>query len=404
MIGAGSSSRSLPFVVLLILLLGAGAAAAAASATRAKEDLRELRGKIDALQKRLADAEESKTEAADALKESERAISDATRNLHELGQQSREANQRLAGLRAASQENEITIRAQQSLLAKLLYQHYLGGQSEPFKLLLNRENPNQIARQLHYFGYISRARTDLIEGLRSRLARLKDLAQEVEQQVTELAAIAAEQTIQKRRLEQEKRARGQVLTKISRDIQKQKREIGTLKRDENRLTRLIEQLGKIISRTPPRTAPAPRLENERLPDGTGDGAPFQALKGKLSLPVRGELGNRFGSPRSDSGLMWKGLFIASKAGEEVRAIAAGRVVFADWLRGFGNLLIIDHGDSYMSLYGNNETLYKRVGDTLRGGETIATVGNTGGNADSGLYFEVRFQGKAFDPLTWVNVK
>lgn len=404
MIEAGSSSRSLPFVVLLILLLGAGAAAAAASATRAKEDLRELRGKIDALQKRLADAEESKTEAADALKESERAISDATRNLHELGQQSREANQRLAGLRAASQENEITIRAQQSLLAKLLYQHYLGGQSEPFKLLLNRENPNQIARQMHYFGYISRARTDLIEGLRSRLARLKDLAQEVEQQVTELAAIAAEQTIQKRRLEQEKRARGQVLTKISRDIQKQKREIGTLKRDENRLTRLIEQLGKIISRTPPRTAPAPRLKNERLPDGTGDGAPFQALKGKLSLPVRGELGNRFGSPRSDSGLMWKGLFIASKAGEEVRAIAAGRVVFADWLRGFGNLLIIDHGDSYMSLYGNNETLYKRVGDTLRGGETIATVGNTGGNADSGLYFEVRFQGKAFDPLTWVNVK
>ncbi len=398
------SNRPLPFIVLLILLLGAGAAAAATSATRAKEDLRELRDKIEALQKRLAGAEESKTEVADALKASERAISDAARNLHELGQQSREANQRLAGLRAASQENETTIRAQQSLLAKLLYQHYLGGQSEPFKLLLNRENPNQIARQMHYFGYISRARTDLIEGLRSHLARLKDLAREVEQQVTELAAIAAEQTTQKQRLEQEKRARGQVLTKISRDIQKQKREIGTLKRDENRLTRLIEQLGKIISRTPPRTSSAPRLKNERLPDGTSDGTPFQALKGKLSLPVRGELGNRFGSPRSDSGLMWKGLFIASKAGEEVRAIAAGRVVFADWLRGFGNLLIIDHGDSYMSLYGNNETLYKRIGDTLRGGETIAIVGNTGGNADSGLYFEVRFQGKAFDPLTWVNVK
>lgn len=395
--------RPLRFAVLLALFLGASAAAAAASATRAKEDLRELRGKIEALQKRLADAEESKTEATDALKASERAISDAARSLHELEQQSREASQRLAGLRAASQENETTIRAQQSLLAKLLYQQYLGGRSEPLKLLLNRENPNQIARQIHYFGYISRARTDLIDGLRSRLARLKDLAQEVEQQVTELAAIAAEQTTQKRRLEQEKRSRGQVLTKISRDIRKQKREIGTLRRDENRLSRLIEQLGKIISRTPPRT-PAPRLKNERLPDGTGDGTPFQALKGKLNLPVRGELGNRFGSPRSDSGLMWKGLFIASKAGEEVRAIAAGRVVFADWLRGFGNLLIIDHGDSYMSLYGNNETLYKRVGDTLRGGETIATVGNTGGNADSGLYFEVRFQGKAFDPLTWVSVK
>lgn len=396
--------RPLQFVVLLVLFLGAGAAAAAVSATRAKEDLHELRNKIEALQKRLAGAEGSKTEAADALKESERAISDASRNLHELGQQSRDANQRLAGLRAASQENEATIRAQQLLLAKLLYQQYLAGQSEPLKLLLNRENPNQIARQMHYFGYISRARTDLIEGLRSHLARLTNLAQEVERQVAGLAAIAVEQTTQKQRLEQEKRARGQVLARISRDIQKQRREIGTLKRDENRLTRLIEQLGKIISRTPSRPPSVPRLKNERLPDGTSDGSPFQALRGKLRLPVRGELGNRFGSPRSDSGLIWKGLFIASKAGEEVRAIASGRVVFADWLRGFGNLLIIDHGDSYMSLYGYNETLYKRVGDTLRGGETIATVGNSGGNADSGLYFEVRYQGKPFDPLPWVNVK
>ena len=120
--------------------------------------------------------------------------------------------------------------------------------------------------------------------------------------------------------------------------------------------------------------------------------------------MRGELGNRFGSPRSDSGLNWKGLFIAARPGEEVHAIAAGRVVFADWLRGFGNLLIIDHGDSYMSLYGNNETLYKQVGETIRGGETIAAVGNSGGNTDSGLYFEIRYQGKPFDPLTWVNAR
>lgn len=397
-------SRLLRLVTLLILLCGAGAAWSAPSATGAKEELRELRGKIEALQKRLADAEESRTEAADALKASERAISDANRSLRELAQQSREADQRLAELRAALRESETTLKAQRALLARLLYQQYLGGQPEPLKLLLNRENPNQIARQIHYFGYISRARAGLIEGLRTHLVRLQELAQEVERQVARLAAIAAEQTAQKQRLEQEKRARGQVLTRISRDIQKQKREIGTLKRDENRLTRLVEQLGRIISRTPSRPSAAARLKNERLPDGTGDGSPFQALKGKLSLPVRGELGNRFGSPRSDSGLMWKGLFIASKTGEEVRAVASGRVVFADWLRGFGNLLIIDHGDSYMSLYGNNEALYKRVGDTIRGGEIIATVGNSGGNADSGLYFEVRYQGKPFDPLTWVNVR
>lgn len=395
--------RALPLAVLLILLLGTGAAAAAPSATRAKEDLRELRGRIEALQKRISDAEESRTEAADALKGSERAISDANRKLHDLAQQSLQADRRLAGLRAGRRENETALQAQQALLERLLYQQYLDGRSEPLKLLLNRENPNQIARQMHYFSYISRARADLIGDLRTRLAQLDQSAREVEAQAAEIASIAAEQTAQKRRLEQEKRARGRVLARISTDIRKQKREIGTLKRDENRLSKLVEQLGRIISRTPSRS-PAPRLRNERLPDNANDGSPFQALKGKLHLPVRGELANRFGSPRLDSGLLWKGLFIAAKAGEEVRAIASGRVVFADWLRGFGNLLIIDHGAGYMSLYGYNETLYKRVGDALQGGETIATVGNSGGNADSGLYFEIRYQGKPFDPLTWVTTR
>ena len=398
------SRRPLRLVALLILLLGAGTTAAAPTATRARDDLRELRGKIEAMQKRLADAEESKTEAADALQESERAISDANRSLRDLAQQSRDVKQRLAGLRAASRDNESTLKTRQAQLAKLLYQQYLGGRSEPLKLLLNHENPNEIARQMHYFSYISRAHAALIASLRSHLARLRELAQEVEKQLAELTAITARQAVEKRRLEQEKRARGKVLARIARDIQQQKRKIGTLKRDENRLTKLVEQLGRIIARTPSRPSPVPRLKNERLPDSTGDGTPFQQLKGKLHLPVRGELGNRFGSPRSDSGLNWKGLFIAARPGEEVHAIAAGRVVFADWLRGFGNLLIIDHGDSYMSLYGNNETLYKQVGETIRGGETIAAVGNSGGNTDSGLYFEIRYQGKPFDPLSWVKVR
>jgi septal ring factor EnvC (AmiA/AmiB activator) len=122
------------------------------------------------------------------------------------------------------------------------------------------------------------------------------------------------------------------------------------------------------------------------------------------LPVRGELASRFGSPRQDGGVVWKGLFIAARPGDEVRAIAGGRVVFADWLRGFGNLLIIDHGANYMSLYGYNEALFKQVGEIIRGGERIATVGNTGGHPDSGLYFEIRHEGRPFDPLTWVQRK
>lgn len=391
---------------LLILLLFAPAADAlgANSAAAKQAELRELRGRIESLQKRLAVAEESKSEAADALQESERAISDANRSIRELEQQTRATKQQLGALHTASHGHETRLKAQQTLLAQLLYQQYLGGRSDPLKLVFNREDPNQIARQLHYYSYVSRARTDLIGNLRADLAQVQELARKTESKAAELAAIVAEQAAQRQRLEQEKRARSLMLTRLSRDIQKQKREIGTLKQDENRLARLIEQLGRLLSRTPPRAPAGPRLRNERLPDASGAGSPFQALKGRLSLPVRGELGNRFGSQRSGGGLVWKGLFIASRAGEEVKAIAAGRVVFADWLRGFGNLLIIDHGDSYMSLYGNNETLYKQVGETIGGGETIAAVGNSGGNTDSGLYFEMRYQGKPFDPLTWVNVR
>jgi septal ring factor EnvC (AmiA/AmiB activator) len=141
-----------------------------------------------------------------------------------------------------------------------------------------------------------------------------------------------------------------------------------------------------------------------LPDADSGSGTFRQLKGKLRLPVIGELMNRFGGQRQDSGLSWKGLFISAKPGLDVKAVASGKVVYADWLRGFGNLLILDHGDGYMSLYGNNESLLKQTGDEAKAGDTIAATGNSGGNPDSGLYFELRFQGKPFDPLPWVTLK
>jgi septal ring factor EnvC (AmiA/AmiB activator) len=385
--------------VLFLLLLLASPAAAPASPGAKEKELRELRGRITALQKQLAAAEESKNEAADALRESERAISEANRELRELGSQAREHSKRLAELNAEARQRERALQAQQALLAGLLYRHYLGGQAEPLKLLLNREDPNQIARRLHYFGYISRARAEAIAELRAGLARLRELAREAEQKAAELSAVTAEQRTQRARLEREKRTRNQVLAKISRDIERQRREIGTLKRDETRLARLVASLAKLMARA----KPAPRSRGERAPAAIDD-SPFGRLRGRLSPPVRGELANRFGSPRSDGGVLWKGLFFAARAGEEVRAVADGRVVFADWLRGFGNLLIIDHGDAFMSLYGNNEALFKRVGDIIHGGEAVAAVGNSGGNAHSGLYFELRHQGKPLDPLDWVNIK
>ena len=386
--------------VLTLLLLAASPQAETAGASAKEKELRELRGRIEALQKQLNETEESKSEAADALRDSERAISDANRELRELTRQAREAGRRLDELTAETRERENALRAQQALLSNLLYQHYVGGPSEPLQLLLNQGDPHQIARRLHYLGYVSRARAELIAELRAGLARLDELAREAAREAATFAAVTAEQQTQRRRLEREKRARGQVLARISRDLQRQRREITTLKRDENRLARLVDRISKLVARA----KPAPRLRNERVPQGATGDSPFPDLKGRLRLPVRGELANPFGSPRSDGGVLWKGLFIVAGAGEDVRAIADGRVVFADWLRGFGNLLIIDHGDAYMSLYGNNEALYKQVGDAIRGGEAVAAVGSSGGNADSGLYFELRHQGRPLDPLDWVNMR
>jgi len=259
---------------------------------------------------------------------------------------------------------------------------------------------------------VSRARADSIRDLRAGLTRLKELADEAQVKAQELAAIVSGQTAQKQRLEREKRSHAEVLARLARDIQKQRQDIGAFKRNESRLTNLIDRLSRIIARTSPRAPSARRPatpnerreRNERVPEPSAFAGAFARLRGQLALPVRGELVSRFGSQRSDGGLTWKGLFMTASPGEPVKAVAAGRVVYADWLRGFGNLLIVDHGEGYMSLYGYNETLYKRVGEEIAAGDTVAAVGSSGGGGESGLYFELRHRGQPFDPMTWIKGK
>ena len=365
-----------------------------------KDELKELRGRIEALQKRLTESEESREEAADALKSSERAISETNRKLYKLADRRRATNSELSKLQSQAREVEADIAREQQTLGRLLYRQYVGGQSDALKLVLNREDPNEIARQLHYFGYVSRARADLLASLRENLSRLETLTGETRRKGTELRELQEEESRQKQRLQKEKAERQRVYAEVSGEIAKSRKQLSTLKRDEERLTRLMQRLAREAAAR----KKAKRLANKALPEANSGSGVFRKLKGRLRLPVIGELTNRFGSPRKDSGLSWKGLFIAAKPGREVKAIARGRIVYADWLRGFGNLLILDHGDGYMSLYGNNEALLKQTGEEARAGDTIASVGTSGGNPESGLYFELRYQGKPFDPLPWVNLR
>ncbi len=372
--------------------------------TRAEpsEQLKELRGRIERLQKQLVETEESRTEAADGLRKSERAISDANRRLFNLTSQSRDAHTALSRLQTQKARIAQTTQSQQALLAKLLYQQYVAGQSEPVRLILNRQDPNETARQMFYLSYVTRARSELIAALRSDLESLDRVAVETQDKSKEIARLRAEEAEQKREMEREKAARAEILQRVSTQVAHQRQAISTLQRNEERLSRLVERLARELAKPPTRTS---RLRNDVLPETGGDAAhPFKELKGRLKLPVIGELANRYGSQRQDGGLSWKGLFIAAREGQQVRAVASGRVVFADWLRGFGNLMIVDHGSGYMSLYGNNESLLRQVGDEVKTGDPIASVGATGGNAQSGLYFELRYQGKPFDPLSWVTLK
>lgn len=401
-----TAHRLARLLTLWLFLAPSGAGAAATTATQAQDELQELRGRISALQKKLAAAEETKSEASDALRESEQAISEANRELRDLNRQARNSGAKLGTLHKTSQDTRTRLQAQQEMLGRMLRRQYLQGEPDALRLVLARENPNDMARQLHYLAYIARARARLVDGLRSNLTELDRLTREIAEEAAAITRIAKEQATQKKRLENEKRARAGVLTKVSRDIRAQQQQIRVMQNNENRLTRLIDQLARLVQQPQRPQRPAagkPRPRNESVPGDTGGGA-FAAQRGTLALPVRGELGGRFGSPRADGGITWKGVFIAARSGDDVKAVAGGRVVYADWLRGFGNLLIIDHGDSYMTLYANAESLLKQVGEMIRGGDTIATVGNSGGNAESGLYFEMRHAGKPFDPLTWVKLR
>ena len=389
--------RLLPGITCATLCLGLMANSAHATQ---QEDLANLRKRIATMQHELYKTSESKSEAADALRDSELAISNSNRKLAELAEQQRAADKKLDVLQGQERRLGGSMTEQQALLGKLLYQQYLDGQQEYPKLLLSSHDPNQVFRNWQYYKYIARGRATWLADLRNDLAALNTVSTATREQRAELKSLRAEQAAQKEALKKEQHARQQMLVKISQQLRQQRREINRLQRDENRLAQLVEKLAKMLAQ--PKSGAL--FRNDSLPDNRFDGNPFDQLKGKLALPVKGEVANRFGMPRPDSSVLWKGLFLRTSAGQPVKAIAAGQVVFADWLRGFGNLLIVDHGKGYMSLYGNNETLYKQVGDVLHGGDIVAAVGNSGGNEDSGLYFELRHESKPLDPVKWLAKK
>jgi septal ring factor EnvC (AmiA/AmiB activator) len=360
-----------------------------------ERDLLELRARLEALGKSLEQKEAGEREARGALRAAERAISDSTRRLARLRGESRAARDEAKRLAAREKDLERSLARREASLGRTLVVRHAAGTPEALQVLLAGGDPAELARRLHYLSYVLRALGDAMDGYRAELAELARLRGAARAKAAQIGALEAEERGDREGIIAQRRERQRILGRLAGEIRGARRQMAVLRADEARLARLVQDIGRVLLSPPAVAARRAEPPHSRR---------FADLRGALRLPVRGELARRSGAPTAARGPGAKGIFIRAPEGEPVRAVAAGQVVFADWMRGFGNLLIIDHGESYMSIYANNESLLKQVGESAAAGETIATVGATGGNEQSGLYFELRHLGRAFDPLRWVDLR
>ena len=422
-----------------------------------RSDLEEVTRRIRDLQKEIADTEESRSSAVDELAAAERAVSDAQRRLHAIAAERASAEKSLAILEAERRAVEERIAARQTELGDWLRRHYVHGAAEGVAPLLSTRDPNQLARDAHYLEHLGKARLALIESLRGDLQQKALLGESIAARRDRVAALEQAQRSEHATLEADQARRKVALAGISEQLRSQRKEERTLREDQERLGRLVAVLAKrAAEREAARAAAAAAAAREAAaraaaaakaasvkrpevaredaaaakraevardraapPSGsrseavvgevrqsagpTPTGVGFAQLRGKLRFPVRGELVGRFGAPRAEGGTTWRGVFIRASGGTEVRAVAGGEIVFSDWLRGYGNLIIVDHGNDYLSIYGNNDALLKELGEVIAGGDPIASVGASGGASESGLYFEIRHRGQPLDPLQWVRL-
>lgn len=381
----------------------------------AKEDLSDLQEKITELKKELNNNQAAHKDAADALKDSESAISSANKKLREINQKQNKNKNTLNTLKKQSLTLNESLGEQQKRLSSLLRQQYMHGNQSYTQLILQNKNPSEIARDVKYFSYIAKEHAKAIDDMQGSLVKVKELNNKTAEALKEVAELKTKQEAEKKELEQQKQEKSKLVKNLSKEISAQRGEIKKLTRDEKNLSNLVERLAKIIPKKVKKTKKKKlKATDDNVPDEKSDvvasnqetpsndyaGVNFSALKGKLRLPTRGDLMNRFGSKRDDTGISWKGLFIRAAEGADVKVVATGRVVFADWMRGFGNLIIVDHGSGYMSLYGNNQAVLKNVGEEVTAGDAIAAVGNSGGNESNGVYYELRRNSQPFDPLSW----
>ncbi len=456
---------SLPRRVLLALIVAAGAvpaystvAAQGSEVDSKRADLDALKRRIDELDKSIAGVEASRSVAERDRVRAERAVSAARRRIRDIGAELARVEAELTEKVAEQARVAGRIAVGRAELGEWLRRNYMHGGSEvaPF---LAAQDPNQMARDLRYLEHLGRARLALIDSLRADLRNQENLVATIVARKETLSGLEATQRQESEALAKVLTERSRVVAGLSADLKKQRAELAELREDEEQLGRLLVVLARQqaereaarraeearraaeaarraeIAR---RAAEAERIAAQQRSMGAGaserearsprvteteqasrsepvvgqvtqaaelapTGISFAQLQGKMRFPVRGELVGRFGAPRAEGGTRWRGVFIRAGSGQDVLAVASGEVVFADWLRGYGNLIIVDHGSEYMTIYGHNDALLREVGDRIAAGAAIASVGASGSVQESGLYFEIRHRGQPVDPMKWVRL-
>ena len=358
----------------------------AQDAARTEADLRQLRGEIERIRGQVAKDAAERDRLTRDLRAAEKSAGSARSTLERLRTERRTREQRRADLATEKREREEELARERELLAAQTRAAYLVGREEPLRLLLDQEDPARAARLFGYYGYFGRARAGQLAAIEENVRQIALLEQELETEQERLARLEREQSVEVDRLDQARAERGAVLAKLQQEARARATSLQRLQREQAALEKLLRELRTATRRFPP--------DNK---------SPFAQLRGKLEWPTTGRLVSRFGQPRAGS-VKWDGLVIAAERGTPVRAIHRGRVVYADWLAGLGLLVIVDHGGGYLSLYGHNEQLFRAVGDTVNAGDTIGSVGDSGGRTSTGLYFEIRQSARPVDPLPWFRAR
>jgi len=378
-----------PLYSLILLALLACLAAAplpAADNKAAKEkQLKTLLHKIDKMKQAIDVKEDSKSRYIKQLKKIEISVGKVNLKIRKIDDQIKRKKTELAALRATRLEHQRRLSRENEYLAEQVYSAFTLGRQEKVKLLFSQQKPQTLQRNLVYYQYFSNARVALINTVQTSIDKILETESLIRLAQDDLQKNQQALAAQREQLKKDLGKRKTIIASLDKQLKSQGGSLTRLEDEATQLHDLIKSIQEIFNE-------APDVEISRQA--------FARLKGKLAWPVEGKVRRLFGRNKPLSNLRWQGVIIEAKSGRQVMAVSHGRVAFADWLRGLGNLIIIDHGNSYLSLYGHNESLFKGAGEWVEAGEVISSIGSSGGQKKPGLYFEIRKKGKPQNPTRW----